>query len=164
MAFDITDLVYITLFSGAGGMIIPFLFELFTGRESFSAMQIFAVIIRLIAIILPIFAEGKNAENKKGAFLICWILFVVTGISTVLPKLYSEETAALGDNTFCFWTNIMFIPSTGDIIDNLKSFTDIYAGQCGTWKETLRASYSFRDIAQYKNEFVVQYDNFSVLG
>ena len=110
VAFDVADLVYITIFSGAGGMIIPFVFEYILGRENFSPIQILAVVIRMIAVILPFFAGYKTKENKKGAFFICWILFLVMGVSTIVPKLYSEAPYALGDSSFCFWTNIFLVP------------------------------------------------------
>ena len=54
VGYNKTNLVYISVFSGAGSVIIPFVLEMCFSSQSFSAYQILSVIIRIIAVLIPL--------------------------------------------------------------------------------------------------------------
>lgn len=106
VGYNKTNLVYISVFSGAGSVIIPFILELCFSSQSFSISQILSVALRMLAILIPLFS-GKR--DKKG-LTICIILFLICGVSGILPKMYAENPMVLSNSSFCFWTNIFIIP------------------------------------------------------
>lgn len=110
ISFDYVDLVYKMLFSGAGGMVVPFLFEVFVGNEKTELIQVIAILVRLSAILLPFVCSEKTSFKKKGGWLICLLLFLNAGIPSILSKLYVSSPGALGNANYCFWTNVFMFP------------------------------------------------------
>lgn len=112
VGYNKTNLVYISVFSGAGSVIIPFILELCFSSQSFSITQILSVVLRMIAILIPLFSKQKG--NKGLA--ICFILFLISGFAGIIPKMYAENPTVLSNNSFCFWTNIFIIPFVVTIV------------------------------------------------
>ena len=110
LSFDLIDLVYRVLCAGAGGMIVPFVFEIVTGMEQFSWVRFAAVFIRVVAIILPLFFIERTKKIGKTAFFVCAFMFLEAGASTIIPKLYGQTAAPLSNAVFCFWANVFMIP------------------------------------------------------
>ena len=111
LAYDKINLVYISVFSGAGAMIVPFVYDLLVGIE-FSVYKYIAVILRLAAVLIPlIFNRSKNR-----GLIICVILFFVSGFAGIIPKLYGQWEGVVSDESFCFWTNIVIMPIVGVLI------------------------------------------------
>lgn len=110
LAFSRISLIYISVFSGAGGVIIPFLFELIFRDEAFSIFHICSVIMRILAVLSPLILSKKYSGEFRGGLLICVLLFLNGGLATIIPKLFAEYPKSLSANTFCFWTNIIIVP------------------------------------------------------
>ncbi len=110
MAFQRISLVYISVFGGAGSVIIPFLFETFFHSEAFSVYELISVISRIIAVLIPLFMSKKGTKETHTGFFLCILLFLNGGIGGIILKLFAEHPMALSNNSFCFWTNIIIIP------------------------------------------------------
>lgn len=100
------NLIYISVFSGAGGVVLPFLFDLLAGGQSFAVTRLLAVLVRLCAIIVPLMTSKEELKN----LLICIFLFLISGGAAILPRLYSAYPGVVSDNSFCFWTNVFILP------------------------------------------------------
>lgn len=108
ISFNKTNLIAISVFTGAGGVILPFIIESIFSISTFSIYQIFSVVFRLIAVCLPfIFIKSR----KKG-LIYCIILFFISGAAVLLVKFYNITANTVSDNSFCFWTNVFILPAS----------------------------------------------------
>lgn len=111
LAYERINIVYVSVFSNAGAMVIPVIFDLFCG-ERFSVCTYIAVVFRMMAIMIPlIFNKSKNR-----GFIICILLFFVAGSAGIIPKLYGRWDGVVGDESFCFWTTVLIIPIVVSLI------------------------------------------------
>ena len=104
------NVVHITIFEGAGATILPFLFEAIVLRESFSVFTVLAVILRLIAVSIPLLFSKQKKESSAGGIFICVMLFVIAGSANIITKLYGDHPNVYSDSSFCFWTNVCILP------------------------------------------------------
>lgn len=110
-AYRYTDLVYITVFNGAGGTVIPFLFELIFLQESFGVWKILSILLRIAAICVPLVWKRKEEKRTtKSGMIVCCILFLISGAAGVISKMYGLHPNVFSDNSFCFWTNVFILP------------------------------------------------------
>lgn len=110
MGYRYTNLVYISIFSGAGGTVIPFLYEMIFRGEIFSVFEILSVVLRLAAVSVPLLLVGKTQKSTNIGFVICGCLFVLSGLATIISKLYAQHPNVCSDRSFCFWTNVVSLP------------------------------------------------------
>lgn len=112
-ALEKTSVINITVSNNSGAIIIPVLYGALFLSEKISAFKIMAVILLILAVCVPL-KNKRHAEygNKKSgsAPLLCGILFVLSGMATVLYKLYASDVRVLSENLFCFWANVIMIP------------------------------------------------------
>lgn len=100
------NLVYINVFSSAGSVIFPFLFETIIWGEGFSGNRLIAVFLRLATVMIPLLVDRDNFQGMG----LCIARFLLSGITGIVPKLYIEHPQTMDNNTFCFWTNIFILP------------------------------------------------------
>lgn len=105
-AYEKTNLIYMSVFSGAGAVIVPLLIELIQKTE-FSLNIYFSVAARLVAVGVPLLFSSST--DKKGLG-ICVAMFFSSGASGIIPKLYAQSNAVTTNESFCFWTNIIILP------------------------------------------------------
>ena len=110
IGYRYASLIYMSVFNGAGATLVPFLFELLLGRESFSTSEILSVLFRLVAVCVPLLAFKKKDQNTKTGIFICMLLFLIGGAVNVIYKLYGENPSVASDQSFCFWTNVVTLP------------------------------------------------------
>lgn len=110
LAFNKISLVYISVFGGAGSVIIPFLFETFFRGEAFSIYELISVISRIIAVLVPLLMSKRGTKETRTGFFLCTLLFFNGGLGGIIPKLFAEHPMTLSNNSFCFWTNIIIVP------------------------------------------------------
>lgn len=104
------NIVHITIFDGAGATILPFLFEAVLLQEAFSVYKVLAVILRLIAVSIPLlFLKQKRGGSARGIF-ICLMLFIIAGAANIITRLYGDHPNVYSDSSFCFWTNVFILP------------------------------------------------------
>lgn len=114
-----SDLVTITVFAGAGEIIIPVLFDMIFLAESVHPAKIASVVILLVTTILPLLKHRANKKTNLQGYILCVLLLISIGFTVIVCKLYALNQKVLDDNIFCFWTNIIMIPFIAIII--LKS-------------------------------------------
>lgn len=107
LAYDKINLIYISVFSGAGAMVIPLVYDWFCGVE-FSVYKYIALMLRIAAVLIPLVCN----KSKNRGLIICIILFFVGGIAGIIPKIYGAWDGVVSDESFCFWTNIIIVPIT----------------------------------------------------
>lgn len=112
VAFQRANLVHISVFSSAGGVIFPFLFEVLVWSEDFSGNRLLSVLLRLATVMIPLLADRKSFQGMT----VCLATFFLSGITGIVPKLYIEHPQTMDNNVFCFWTNIFILPIVCAII------------------------------------------------
>ncbi|MBQ4526616.1 MAG: EamA family transporter [Clostridia bacterium] len=105
-AYEKTNLIYMSVFSGAGAVIVPLIAELIQ-KTHFTTSIYFSVVARLIAVGVPLFFS--SSVDKKGLG-ICIAMFFSAGAGGIIPKLYAQSSAVTTNESFCFWTNIIILP------------------------------------------------------
>lgn len=106
VSYQKASLVHASVFVGAGGVVLPFFFEMIFFGEDFSGYRLLSVLVRLITIMIPLIAD-RNSFRGVG---ICVIRFFISGLAGIIPKLYIEHPQVMDINVFCFWTNIFIFP------------------------------------------------------
>lgn len=110
IAYGKTDLVNISVFSGAGNIIIPFLFGYFFYKEEVSVSKLLAVVLLAVVAVMPLLhKKGKEQEGLSG-YLYCLLLFLIAGCTTIIYKLYGDDVRTMSETNFCFWTNVILLP------------------------------------------------------
>ena len=127
IGYRYASLIYISVFSGAGATVIPFLFELLLGREFFSVPEILSVILRLAAVCIPLLGIKKGGKSTKTGFLICALLFFLSGAVNIVYKLYGEYPGVHSDESFCFWTNVVVLPFIVAMVFKQAGFRSLLA-------------------------------------
>ena len=106
IAMDRASLVYTSIFSGAGGVVFPFLFDMLILGRPFVLTRFLSVVVRLCAIAAPLLTTKTERKNLR----ICVLLFFIAGASPILAKLYSSNPDVVSDSSYYFWTNIFVLP------------------------------------------------------
>lgn len=105
-AYRETNLVYMSVFSGAGGFIIPFFAEWLFWDMNFSGTDFVCVLLRTAAIFIPLFFDK---EKRKG-MTICMLLFGLSAFSTLVTRAYTLTPGVQPASSWFFWTNIAVLP------------------------------------------------------
>lgn len=122
-AISRVNLVYTSVFSGAGGVVFPFLFDMLILEKPFVLTRFLAVLVRLFAIAVPLLT---NKEDRKN-LMICVMLFFITGASSLMPKLYGAYPGVVSDSSYCFWTNIFILPISAVAVLRKNSWRNVAA-------------------------------------
>lgn len=122
-AISRVNLVYTSVFSGAGGVVFPFLFDLLIQGQPFVLTRFLAVLVRLFAIAVPLLT---NKEDRKN-LMICVMLFFITGASSLMPRLYGAYPGVVSDSSYCFWTNIFILPISVAAVLRKNSWSNVVA-------------------------------------
>ena len=132
-AMSRTSVINITVSNNSGAIIIPVLYGVLFLNEKVSAFKAAAVILLVWAVCVPLKDTGRlgrRREKSGAAAILCVVLFVISGLVTVLYKIYASDSRALSENMFCFWANVIMVPmllgtiffqnSRNEIADGLK--------------------------------------------
>ena len=109
VAFNHATIVYITVFGGAA-MLLPFLYELIFTDVRFSVFQYLAVGLRIVTICLPLLSAKKEESISKKGFLLCFLLFLFSGLSSIVTRMFSTHPNVMSDGSYFFWINVMILP------------------------------------------------------
>ena len=127
-----TSVISITVSNNSGAIIIPVLYGVLFLNEKVSAFKAAAVILLVLAVCVPLKDTGRLGRREKSgaAAILCVVLFVISGLVTVLYKIYASDSRVLSENMFCFWANVIMVPmllgtiffqnSRNEIADGLK--------------------------------------------
>lgn len=105
-AYRETNLVYMSVFSGAGSFIIPFFAEWLFWKVPFSALNFISVFLRITAIFIPLFFDK---EKRKG-LIVCMLLFCLSATSGLVTRAYTLTPSVLPTSSWFFWTNVVVLP------------------------------------------------------
>lgn len=110
-ALDKTAIVNITVFSGAGSIVIPFFYGVIFLNEKVGVFKIISLVLLIIVILLPFLTpDVPNKKTELKGYIYCVILFFISGPVTVLYKVYALEPNVLNTNVLCFWGNVFMLP------------------------------------------------------
>mgnify|MGYP004523951939 CR=1 FL=1 len=107
-----TSVINITVSNNSGAIIIPVLYGVLFLNEKVSAFKA-AVILLVWAVCVPLKDAGRlvrRREKSGAAAILCVVLFVISGLVTVLYKIYASDSRVLSENMFCFWANVIMVP------------------------------------------------------
>lgn len=77
-----------TLFFMTGGMVVPYIWELLCGYESFSVIRMIALILIIVGVVISNFSRDK-AELKK--YILCAAVFFLNGFISIITKIHQIE-------------------------------------------------------------------------
>lgn len=77
-----------TIFFMTGGMIVPYIWELLCGYESFSVIRMIALILIIVGVVVSNFTRDK-AELKK--YILCIAVFLLNGVVNIVAKIHQTE-------------------------------------------------------------------------
>lgn len=113
IAYSKVSVSIVTLVSMAGGILFPSIFGIIWFREGITWRLILSSIFIIVASVLPFMSEKENKSEKKGfsvvAALICLIMSVLAGISTILIKLYAVDETVCDSTSMFFLTNVAIV-------------------------------------------------------
>ena len=120
LAFEKTTLVYRMLFSGAGALMVPFVFDLLQGVQ-FGVGKYLAVFLRLMTVLIPLLFT----RQKFGNLPTCLALFLLGGSGTVILRLLAQYCGASAGYSFCFWTNLLTLPFVAVVAVGKRGFVEL---------------------------------------
>lgn len=95
-----------TLFMMLGGMLLPFLVGVFLWDEPISPFRIVGLIVLVAALFLPILEPKKeSAKSSRVFFLLCGVIFLLNGATSVFSKTHQTTAGAVDVNSFLVMTN-----------------------------------------------------------
>lgn len=104
-AHKTVNFLYMSIFSGAGGLLVPFVFELCTGVH-FGWGKLLSVLLRVVAILIPLLFQ----KEKIRGIPLCLALFFTSGVGTVVIRVFSDSEVADNSSSMFFWTNVLILP------------------------------------------------------
>ncbi len=104
------DVITVGVFSGAGAIVLPFLFGTLFLNEMVTVGKILSFLLLLVVVIRPAVKTEKKKKRDWRGYLYGVLLFLVSGASTMNCKLYAVADHVMGTEVLCFWANVMILP------------------------------------------------------
>ncbi len=113
LAFSKVSVSVVTIVSMAGGILFPSIFGIIWFDESITWRLVLSSVLIIAASVLPFLSEKEEKEEKKSfslaAMLICFLMAVLAGVSTILIKLYAVDTSVCDSTSMFFLTNVAIV-------------------------------------------------------
>ena len=109
-AFSRAPVSVVTLMTMAGGVLLPSVFGIMKFGEAMTVRLTLSSVIIIIAAVLPF--AGKRGEKKAfsaGAVAVCALMFVLSGLSVILLKLYALDARVCDSESMFFLTNAAIV-------------------------------------------------------
>lgn len=110
IAIENTDILNVTLFSNSGAVVLPLLFNIAFLGDLPDIKIILGIIASLASLFTPLYGVKKTKQGNIKGLIMCIMLFFISGIDTVIMKLYSISPEAMSESIFCFYGNVFMIP------------------------------------------------------
>jgi len=110
VVYNHATIVYITVFAGAS-MILPFFYELLFTNPAFSVWQYIAVVLRILAVCIPLFSMNSEESITKKGFVLCFFLFLTSGTAGIITRMFASHPNVMSDGSYFFWINVFILPS-----------------------------------------------------
>ena len=113
IAYSKVSVSVVTLVSMAGGILFPSIFGILWFDDAVTWKLIVSSALIIVASVLP-FVMNKEEKNEKKRFslasvLICFLMSVLAGVSTILVKLYAVDTSVCDSTSMFFLTNVAIV-------------------------------------------------------
>ncbi|MBQ8003959.1 MAG: hypothetical protein IJ299_02585 [Oscillospiraceae bacterium] len=135
-AFSRAPVSVVTLMTMAGGVLLPSVFGIIKFNEPLTLRLFFSSVLIIIAAVLPF--AGKRGEKKAfsvSAAAVCLLMFVLSGLSVILLKLYALDTRVCDSESMFFLTNAAIVIICAAVLAIIR----IKKGESGFFKKILRA-------------------------
>ena len=109
-AFSRAPVSVVTLMTMAGGVLLPSVFGIMRFGEMLTLKLAVSSVLIIIAAVLPF--VGKNGEKKAfsaSAVAMCALMFVLSGLSVILLKLYALDARVCNSESMFFLTNAAIV-------------------------------------------------------
>lgn len=109
-AFSHAPVSVVTLMTMAGGVLLPSVFGIIYFDEPLTIKLVCSSMLIIIAAILPF--VGKGEKGKFTSFIsvvLCAFLFVLSGLSVILLKLYALDTRVCDSKSMFLLTNVSIV-------------------------------------------------------
>lgn len=108
-ALSHTTMLNTSLFSSGGSIILSSMAGVVFFCEQIPLKSALGLVFTLISLLVPYFATKKQKTSLIG-FAFCLLLFINSGLVRIIMKMYLTTPGCLGENTFCFYTNVFLAP------------------------------------------------------
>ena len=113
VAFSKVSVSVVTVVSMAGGILFPSIFGIMWFDDNITWQLVVSSILIIAASILPFVTKNEDKNEKKrfslAAMLICFMMSVLAGVSTILVKLYAVDTSVCDSTSMFFLTNVAIV-------------------------------------------------------
>ncbi|MBQ7120477.1 MAG: hypothetical protein IJO09_09700 [Oscillospiraceae bacterium] len=113
VAFSKVSVSVVTVVSMAGGILFPSIFGIMWFDDNITWQLVVSSILIIAASILPFVSKNEDKNEKKrfslAAMLICFMMSVLAGVSTILVKLYAVDTSVCDSTSMFFLTNVAIV-------------------------------------------------------
>ena len=109
-AFSRAPVSVVTLMTMAGGVLLPAVFGIVKFGEMLTLKLAVSSVLIIIAAVLPF--VGKKGEKKAfsaSAVAMCALMFVLSGLSVILLKLYALDERVCDSESMFFLTNAAIV-------------------------------------------------------
>ncbi len=109
-AFSRAPVSVVTLMTMAGGVLLPSVFGIIKFGEVLTLKLAVSSVLIIIAAVLPF--AGKKGEKKvfsASAVAVCALMFVLSGLSVILLKLYALDARVCNSESMFFLTNAAIV-------------------------------------------------------
>lgn len=109
-AFSRAPVSVVTLMTMAGGVLLPAVFGIVKFGEMLTLKLAVSSVLIIIAAVLPF--VGKKGEKKAfsaSAVAMCALMFVLSGLSVILLKLYALDARVCNSESMFFLTNAAIV-------------------------------------------------------
>ena len=107
------NLTMVTVSTNAGNLLWPTLFGMIFLNEKISTTTIIGIIFILLAFFVPFifnYNEIKNDKTTKIGYIICILLFLVSGHVNSINKLFTLSNSFTSNSSYLSWINIIMFP------------------------------------------------------
>lgn len=96
----------VSVFMLAGGTVLPFLYGICLGGEQVGVGNWIGFCCILLSLLPPLFEKTEKGSTQGGLrfFLLSLVCFFTNGAVSVLSKMHQVSSAAVGEDTFLFWS------------------------------------------------------------
>ncbi|MBE6912184.1 MAG: hypothetical protein E7473_06645 [Ruminococcaceae bacterium] len=113
VAFSKVSVSVVTVVSMAGGILFPSIFGIMWFDDNITWQLVVSSILIIAASILPFVSKNEDKNEKKrfslAAMLICFMMSVLAGVSTILVKLYAVDPSVCDSTSMFFLTNVAIV-------------------------------------------------------
>ena len=107
------NLTMVTVSSNAGMLLWPTLFGLIFLREEISIFGVIGILLTLAAFLVPFVfnaSEMKRDRSTQKSYLLCALLFLVSGHTNSIHKVFTASRSIASDSSYLSWINIFMFP------------------------------------------------------